>query len=317
MNRPAALSPTRTGTALAITAMCCVQLGVAVSVGLADQLGAAGVAWLRLVLAAAVLLVVARPRLSQLTRSALLTCVLLGVATAAMTMLYMAAVVRLPLGTASALEFLGPLAVALVRGTRRGRLFAVVAAGGVLALTEPWHPGTDPVGVAYALAAAACWAGYIVLTQRAGDAVTGLRALAVSMPVAALVATVVVGAAVIDLLSWPVLLAGLGLALLLPTIPFSLELLALRRLSTAAFGTLMSLEPATAALIGLLVLHQTLRPSALLGIVLVVTAGVGAERTGARPAIAPSVESRAGRVLRADAGGHEHLEAPSSRSSTR
>jgi inner membrane transporter RhtA len=101
-------SPTRAGTAMAVAAICCVQLGLAASVGLADQLGADGVAWLRLV-CASVVLVVAAPWRRSLSRSALRTCVLLGIATAGMTMLFMAAAVRLPLGTASALEFVGPL----------------------------------------------------------------------------------------------------------------------------------------------------------------------------------------------------------------
>ena len=262
--------------------MCCVQLGLAVSVGLADEIGADGVAWLRLMWAGVLLVVIARPWRTTFSRSALLTCVALGVATAGVTLLFMAAVVRLPLGTASALEFLGPLGVAVARGTSAGRVWALIAGAGVVALTEPWHGGTDLLGVAFALGAAVCWAGYIVLTQRAGDAVTGLSALAVSMPVAALVATVTVGPSAISAISWQLLVTGVGLALLLPVIPFSLELLALRRLTTAAFGTLMALEPAIALVIGLAVLGQVPRTAAFVGIALVVVAGVGAERTGAR-----------------------------------
>jgi inner membrane transporter RhtA len=199
-----------------------------------------------------------------------------------MTLLFMAAVVRLPLGTASALEFLGPLGIALTRGSRVARFWALVAAAGVVALTEPWHGSTDGPGIAFALAAAGCWASYILLTQRAGDEVTGLRALAVSMPVAAAVATLTVGASVIPHIGWRLLIAGLGLALLLPVVPFSLELLALRRLTTTAFGTLMCLEPAIALFIGLVVLGQIPRTGAVVGVVLVVAAGIGAERSGAR-----------------------------------
>ena len=262
--------------------MCCVQLGLAVSVGLADEIGADGVAWLRLMWAGVLLVVIARPWRTTFSRSALLTCAALGVATAGVTLLFMAAVVRLPLGTASALEFLGPLGVAVARGTPAGRVWALIAGAGVVALTEPWHGGIDLLGVAFALGAAVCWAGYILLTQRAGDAVTGLSALAVSMPVAALVATVTVGPSAISAISWQLLVTGVGLALLLPVIPFSLELLALRRLTTAAFGTLMALEPAIALVIGLAVLGQVPRTAAFVGIALVVVAGVGAERTGAR-----------------------------------
>jgi inner membrane transporter RhtA len=262
--------------------MCCVQLGVAASVALAERVGAEDVAWLRLVCAGAILVAAVRPWRASFSRSALLTCTALGVTTAGLTMLFMAAVVRLPLGTASALEFLGPLGVAVARGSGPARLWAVVAAGGVLALTEPWHGGTDPLGVALALGAAACWAGYIVLTQRAGDEVTGVRALAVSMPVAAVVATLTVGPSVVGELDWELVIIGFGLAVLMPVIPFSLELLALRRLTVAAFGTLMSLEPAIALVIGFAVLAQAPPPGAVAGIALVVAAGIGAQRTGAR-----------------------------------
>jgi inner membrane transporter RhtA len=280
---------------MALAAMCCVQLGVAASVALADRIGAEGVAWLRLVCAGAVLVVAVRPWRISFSRSALLTCIALGVTTAGLTMLFMAAVVRLPLGTASALEFLGPLGVAVARGSGAARLWALVAAAGVVALTEPWHGGTDQLGVVLALGAAACWAGYIVLTQRAGDEVTGVRALAVSMPVAAVVATLTVGPSVVGELDWELLIVGFGLAVLMPVIPFSLELLALRRLTVAAFGTLMSLEPAIALIIGFAVLGQVPRAGAVGGIVLVVAAGIGAERTGARVEDRPDVLSLGGR----------------------
>jgi len=273
----------RVGASQAVAAMVLVQLGLAVSVELLDNIGAEGAAWLRLAWAGVLLFVLVRPRFWRFTRSALWACVALGVVTAAITMLFMASIARLPLGTASALEFLGPLGVAVARGRRATRIFPVLAATGVLLLTEPWHGGADPVGVAYALAAAGCWAAYILLTQRVGDEVAGLSGLAVSMPVAALVATVVAGPTVIGAMSWQVLLGGAALAVLLPVIPFSLELSALRRLSTAAFGTLMSLEPAFALVVGLLVLHQVPGVLPVVGIGFVVAAGVGAARTGGRP----------------------------------
>src|SRR5689334_6578152 len=147
----------RSGAPFAVVAMICVQLGVAVSVDLIDRLGADGTAWLRLAWAGLVLAVLVRPSLRGFTRRGLLTCALLGVVTAALTFLFMAAVARIPLGTASALEFLGPLGVAVARGRGRARTWALVAAAGVVVLTEPWHGGADPVGVGFALAAAACW----------------------------------------------------------------------------------------------------------------------------------------------------------------
>jgi inner membrane transporter RhtA len=274
----------RSGAALAAGAMLCVQLGLAASVGLFDRIGPEGAAWLRLAWAAVLLLVLVRPRPSAFTRTGLRACVALGIVTAGLTLFFMAAVARLPLGTASALEFLGPLGVAVVRGGRGKLQWPALAAVGVVLLTEPWHGGADPVGVAFALAAAVCWAAYILLTQRVGDEVAGLRGLAVSMPVAALAATVVVGPSVLGTLTPELVLVGLGLAVLLPVVPFSLELLALRRLTTAAFGTLMSLEPAVALVVGLVALHQVPGPAAVAGIAFVVAAGVGAERTGRRAA---------------------------------
>ena len=292
---PAPLPPAPTGTAadrarrgsaMALGSMLCVQLGVAVSVGLIDRVGAEGTAWLRLVWAGLLLGLLGRPWRLRLPRSTVAACVGLGVVTAGVTLLFMQAVARLPIGTASALEFLGPLSVAVLRGRGSGRwLWPLLAALGVLLLTEPWSGRADPVGVAYALAAACCWAGYILLTQRVGDRVAGLAGLSLSMPVAGLVATgavLVSGGEMFGELTPGLWLAGLGLALLLPVVPFSLELLALRRLTTAAFGTLMCLEPGIALVVGLEVLGQVPSAVALVGIGFVVAAGIGAERTGAR-----------------------------------
>jgi inner membrane transporter RhtA len=229
------------------------------------------------------LLVVVRPRRRDYTRQTFAACALLGLVTAGVTLLFMASLARLPLGTASALEFLGPLGVAVARGKGGTKVWPALAAAGVLMLTQPWSGAVDVVGVAYALAAAACWAAYILLTQHVGDGVEGIKALAVTMPVAALAATVVAGPSTFGRLTPELLVVGIGLALLLPVIPFTLELLALRRLTTTAFGTLMSLEPAFAVLVGLVVLHQVPNALAAVGIGFVVTAGIGASRSGARP----------------------------------
>ncbi|MEH3032609.1 MAG: EamA family transporter [Aeromicrobium erythreum] len=278
----------RNGALMAIAAMASVQLGVAVSVALVDDLGAAGTAWLRLSWAGVLLLLLVRPRRGMIARRDLPAVAALGVITAGVTLCFMEAITRIPLGLASAIEFLGPLSVAVVR-SRGGRLAWPALAGlGVLLLTEPWTGRIDVVGVGFALVSACCWAGYIVLTQHVGDRASGLSGLAISMPVAALVATAVVGPGVVHDLSPSILLAGLGIALLLPVVPFALELLALRRLTTAAFGTLMCLEPGFALLMGLVVLGQVPRPLALVGIACVVAAGVGAERSGARFAPVPA-----------------------------
>lgn len=276
------LRSARTGTAMAVASMLTVQVGLALSVGLIHDVGAGGAAWLRLVWAALIFLALARPRSAELNRETLTAGIALGVVTAGVTLLFMAALTHLSLGTASALEFLGPLGVAVARSRGLGRAWAGLAALGVLALTQPWSGQVDAVGVGFALGAAGCWAAYILLTQRVGDEVAGVTGLAVSMPVAGLVATAVAGPSVAPLLTWDVIVYGLGLAILLPVIPFTLELLALRRLSAGAFGTLMALEPAFALLVGLVVLAQVPGLLPVLGLACVVVAGIGAERTGAR-----------------------------------
>ncbi|MDO9495924.1 MAG: EamA family transporter [Nocardioides sp.] len=274
----------RAGASMAVVSMLCVQLGLAVSVGLIDDIGAEGAAWLRLSWAGVLVLAVVRPRRDDFTRRSFWTCVALGVVTASVTMLFMAALDRLPLGTASALEFLGPLGVAITRGHGGRKIWPALAAVGVLLLTQPWSGAADPVGVAFALGAACCWAAYILLTQRVGDEVLGVKGLAVSMPVAGLVATAVAGPSTFGHLTPELLLIGVGLAIMLPVVPFTLELLALRRLTTSAFGTLMSLEPAFALAIGFIALSQEPGWLAVAGVLFVVAAGIGAERTGARTA---------------------------------
>jgi inner membrane transporter RhtA len=273
----------RTGVLMATGSMVCVQIGLALSIGLMDRIGAEGSAWLRLAWAGLILLVIVRPRPSAFTRSTFTACVLLGVVTAGVTLLFMASVDRIPLGTAAALEFLGPLGVAVARGHGRHRIvWPGLAAVGVVLLTDPWAGTVDPIGVLYALAAALCWAAYILLTQHVGDGVDGINGLAVSMPVAGVVATLVAGPSVLAKMTPDILVIGIGLAVLLPVVPFALEMMSLRRLTTATFGTLMALEPAFAMIVGLVVLHQIPGPGGVFGICLVVAAGIGAARAGAR-----------------------------------
>lgn len=279
----------RTGALMAVASMLCVQTGAAVAVTLIDRIGAEGAAWLRLAWAGVLMLLIVRPRPKAFTWASFRMCVVLGVVTAGITLLFMAALARIPLGTASAIEFLGPLGVAVVHGTGRGRvLWPGFAAVGVILLTQPWAGHVDGVGVLYALASAVCWAGYILLTQRVGDEVSGMNGLAVSMPVAGIVATLAVGHLVLPRLSVDILLIGIGLAILLPVVPFALELLALRRLTTAAFGTLMALEPGFAMIVGLVILRQVPEALGVLGMCFVVAAGMGAARSGARQPAVPA-----------------------------
>jgi inner membrane transporter RhtA len=289
---------------MGVASMTTVQLGSALTIPMFARLGVLGTAGMRLAWAGIVLLVLVRPRRRDFAGRDLAACVVLGVVTSGLMVFFALAISRLPFGTASALEFLGPLAVSLF-GPGHGRRVWTLAAGlGVVLLTEPWHGGVDTIGLAFALAAACCWAAYILLTQHVGDRVTGMSGLAVSMPVAGVVSMLVAAPTLGGRLSWGPALIMLGLAVLSPLVPFALEFQALRRLTASSFGTLMSLEPAIALTVGMLVLHQIPGVGPALGVALVVTAGVGATRSGARPEAVQPAEapiSEEPRVL-ADAG---------------
>ncbi|MQS13311.1 EamA family transporter [Streptomyces kaniharaensis] len=278
-----------------LAAMVLVQTGIALSKPLFGPLGVSGTTFLRLGFAAVVLLAVTRPRLRGLRPRDLAAAALLGMASAGMTFLFAGAIDRLPMGTAATIEFLGPLAVALVFARRAGHLlWALLAAGGVALLTllgeggGAGGNGLDPVGLLYAFGAAACYAAYILFTDRVGAVFQGFQGLAVSMTVGALsLAPFGLGQAW-DGLTAPgaspvVLLASVaGVSLLVPVIPYALEMTALRRMPQRVFSVLVSLEPAVSALVGLVVLGQLLNAVQLAGIGCVVAASVGATLTGRR-----------------------------------
>ncbi|BBH69514.1 membrane protein [Actinoplanes sp. OR16] len=269
----------RDGALLALASMFTIQIGVAGSVRFLDDLGPLGAAWLRLTCAALLIVAIVRPWRYTYSAAALRAGALLGVASAGMAIFFMSAADRLPLGTAGAIEFLGPLTVAALTGRRRAAwVWPAVAGAGVLLLTRPWTGAPDLLGVVFALLSAVCYAGYIVFTERVGDESHGIKGLAVSMPVAALVITLVAGPPPLGELTWSLAVTGFALAVLVPFLPFLLELLALRRLPTAAFSTLMCLEPAFALLAGLVLLGQGAGLNDLAGVAAVVVAGIGAVR---------------------------------------
>jgi len=227
---------------------------------------------------------------------------LLGAVTAVLTLAFIEAVARIPLGTAAAIEFLGPLGVAAVRSHRRSALaWPILALAGVIGLTEPWHGRLNLSGAGFALAAALAWACYILLTQRVGAQLDGLQGLAISLGTATVVAAPAAAWPALHGLTPGLALQGLGLAALVPLLPFSFELLALRRMSVAAFGTLMALEPAMAAVIGLLLLGQLPAGWQVAGVALVVIAGIGAQRplpaATAKPAAAGRPAAAAGQPI--------------------
>jgi inner membrane transporter RhtA len=268
------------GLGLAIASMTTIQLGAALSEPLFERIGPSGLVTLRLVLAAAMLWPLTRPRLRGRSRRDLGAAVALGACSGLLTLSFFEAIARIPLGVAVTIEFLGPLGVALA-GSRRPRdvVWVVLAAGGVALLTLGDGAGgpLDPAGVAFAGIAACCWGAYILLTKRVGARWAGLQGLAVSLAVAATV-TLPTGIAAggAELLAPAVLLAGLGLALLMPLLPYAFELIALRRLPTALFGVIMSLEPAIAALLGFLILGQHLTAGGVAAIAMVSVASAGA-----------------------------------------
>jgi len=277
-SRPVSAAPTRPvvpAPLLVLGGVVSVQFGGALAATLVPEIGAGGSVLLRIGIAAALLLAVVRPRLRGHSRSAWLTVVAFGVALGLMNWSFYGSLAHLPLGVAVTVEFLGPLVLATVLSRRPADFVAVLAAaGGVLLVSEAF---TVPlaelslVGLGLALVAGACWAAYILLSSRTGAVFEQLDGLAIALVVSAVV-VLPAGLQSSDLWTTEHLLKGLGLAVLSSLLPYSLELLALRRLRAAVFGILLSLEPAVAALAGLLVLGQRLDPLQLVGMALVVLA---------------------------------------------
>ena len=279
---------------LVLAAIVSVQFGGALAATLVPRVGAAGSVALRLVLAAAVLLAVARPRLRGRTRADWLTVCAFALVLGLMNLAFYSSLALLPLGVAVTIEFVGPLVLATVLSRRLRDLVAVggAALGVVLisgALTVPWDE-LEVRGILLALAAGACWAAYILLSARTGTRFAQLDGLAIAMAIAALVvAPVGLATAGSALLSWDALWRGAGIALLSSVLPYSLELIALRRLSAQVFGVLLSLEPAVAAIAGLVVLGQLLTRPQLLGLACVMAASALVMGTRERSPVASDV----------------------------
>ncbi len=276
-----------TAALLVIGAVLSVQLGSAVAFNLFDRVGPAGAVALRVTLAALVLVAWTRPRLAGRGRAALASAGLFGVALAGMNFSFYLALDRIPLGIAVTLEFIGPLSVAIA-GSRRALdlLWVALAAGGIALLSPGVGGNLDALGVAFALLAGAFWASYIFLSARVGREIPGATGLALALTVStALLLPVGIASAGADLLAAGALAAGFAVAMLSSAIPYSLELEALRRLPTGTFGVLMSLEPAAAATIGLVILGQGLEAREVVAIALVVVASAGALSSARRPAV--------------------------------
>lgn len=268
------------GPSLVVVGLTCQEVGASIAVKLFPAVGPVGMVALRLVFSAILLLLIARPNWGAYSARGWRIAVLFGLVLGAMNVFFYLALDRLPLGTAVTIEVLGPLALSVVTGRRWINLvWAVLAAGGVV-LLGGGATDLDPVGVVFALLAAAMWAAYILLSKATGDYFPGLSGLAIATTVGALltapIAAVQVG---VGLLSPYILLAGLGIAVLSSTIPYALELTALRHTSAATFAILLALAPAIAAGAGFLILSQLLSTLELLGIAAVIIASIGAIRT--------------------------------------
>ncbi|WP_455351104.1 EamA family transporter [Streptomyces sp. SYSU K217416] len=287
-SRPSGSGPsraTRLGpVALVVAAGVSVQFGAAIAVLLMPRAGAAGVVALRLAAAALVLLVVCRPKLRGHSRSDWGTVFAFGVAMAGMNGLFYQAVDRIPLGAAVTLEVLGPLALSVIVSRRLlNLLWAGLALAGVALLGAGGFGGLDPVGAAFALGAGVMWAAYIVFSARTGRRFPQADGLALAMVVAAVLSLPIgIADAGGKLLVPGTLALGLAVAVLSSVLPYTLELLALRRLPAPTFAVLMSLEPAIAASAGFLILHQALALIDALAIALVIAASMGAVRSQTR-----------------------------------
>jgi inner membrane transporter RhtA len=273
---------------LVIGAIASMQFGAALAATLFAQLGPGGAVLLRLGFACIVLLAVSRPRLRGHSRRELMLVGVFGLVLGAMNLSFYEALDRIPLGIAVAIELVGPLGVAVAGSRRRvDLLWVAVAAAGILALTRGGAHGLDALGFVLALAAGALWGVYIVLNARLGRVFEGSTGLALAMCVASLVVLPIgIADGGAHLLEPESLELGAVLAILSAAIPFSFEVESLRRIAPPVFGVLMSLEPAMAALAGLLVLGQSLSARVLIGMALVVLASVAVSRRAARAPIA-------------------------------
>lgn len=277
---------TRGAALLTVASIVSVQSGSALATGLFDSVGTAGAVFLRATFGAIALLLFTRGAPLRVREWPHRDVWLLSVSVAAVNLFFYAALDRLPLGITVTLEFVGPLGVAIL-GSRRPRdvVWVVLAAAGIVLLSDGGGSGIDGLGVALALTAGFFWGAYIVLSDRVGALAPGPGGATMAAVLSALmVAPLGIAQGGTDLLAASTLLAGAAVGVLSTAIPYAAEMEALRRLPRAVFGVLMSLEPAVAAAIGFIALSQGLEALEILAIGLVVIASAGALRSAATPA---------------------------------
>jgi inner membrane transporter RhtA len=261
---------------MAIGSMFSVQLGAALAVPVMAAIGPVTTTALRLFWSGILLALFVRPRFSRMTPHQWLAGASLGVVIATMTICYFVAISRIPMGPATAIEFLGPLGVALFGARKLIHLVLAIVAGiGVFLLTrENARWSVDVLGVGFAAAAALGWAAYILLMKRVGAAFPGLQGLSIALMVAAVAAVPVSVVARPNVLAVAPFVSTIGLAVLTPLLPYALEMMALRKMSTRAFGIFMSMEPAISVVLGYVILAQRLSLRQISGIGCVVLASV-------------------------------------------
>ena len=264
--------------ALVVAGLVCQEVGASIAVLLFPRVGALGMVFLRVLFSAVILLPIARPRVRGIRGSAWFTVIGFGLVLALMNGLFYLSLDRIPLGAAVTIEVLGPLVLSVVASRRAiAWLWAAIAAVGVALLGEGSFGNLDVVGVLFAAGAGASWAFYILLSRQTGRRFARLDGLALAMTIGALAsAPFGIVSAGAELLRPDVLLLGAAVALLSSTIPYGLELFALRHLHASTFAILMSLAPATASLAGLVLLRQTFDWVGAIAVVLVISASIGA-----------------------------------------
>ncbi|MCA2222279.1 EamA family transporter [Nonomuraea aurantiaca] len=266
---------------LVLLAIFSVQLGAGFAKELFAALPPSAVVFLRIGAGALIMGAVARPKLKGMSWRDMGVGLVFGVTLALMNLSFYEAIARLPLGIAVAIEFLGPLGVAVAASRRRLDLVWIGLAATGVALLAPWGQSASVswIGIGFALGAGVLWAAYILLSASVGRRFPGTTGLSVAMIVSAVVvAPVGIASGGGDLLQPHLLLIGLGVGLLSSVIPYSLEMQALRRMPKHVFGILMSLEPAAAALVGLLVLSEMLHAQQWAAIICIVAASLGTTR---------------------------------------
>jgi inner membrane transporter RhtA len=278
------ISPRISPTTLVLLSIVSTQLGSALAKSLFAELNPFAVVFLRVGFAAIVLMGLWRPKWRELAPTSYLALILFGLSLALMNLCFYLAIARIPIGITVALEFVGPLGVAVANSKRRLDLLWVgLAAVGILLLAPLDRSSMlDLTGVLFALAAGGLWAAYILLSAKVGQVLAGGTGLAWAMVVGTIVLLPVgLSAGGITHLTPHLLLFGFGVALLSSALPYSLELEALRWLPMRVFGVLLSLEPVAGAVMGFLVLRETLSLKAIVAIILVTIAAAGSARFSA------------------------------------